>query len=154
MKKPWLTIKQLDRQLSAWQQAKAGFRPRAGWIRILRKALGMTTAQLAKRLGVDRSRVIKVEQAEQEGAITLHTLQEVAAALQCEFVYALVPKTSLEETLTQRARQIAQRRIAAVAHSMLLEDQVLAAQSQQEQLEELVKELLAGSLKHLWETHD
>jgi ribosome-binding protein aMBF1 (putative translation factor) len=69
MKKQLLVLKQLDRQLDAWRQLRESA-PKEGWVRTVRKALGMTTKQLAKRLKVNRSRVVKIEQAETDGALT------------------------------------------------------------------------------------
>ncbi len=146
-----LTLKQLDRQLMSRQQTKGWIRPKLGWIRTLRKALGMTTAQLAKKLNVNRSRVIRIEQDELENALTLRTLKEVAEALECEFVYAFVPKTSLQTTIQQQAEYVAHERIARTSHSMQLEDQGVTTDFQKQQIEELTKTLLSGTPKHLWE---
>lgn len=151
MKKQLLAIQQLDRQLTAWNQERDWFKPREGWVRTIRKTLGMTAKQLAKRLNVNRSRVVKVEHAELEGALTIRTLQEVAEALNCKLVYALIPQTSLRELIEQQARKIAEKRINRVAHSMLLEKQSVGSAAEQEQLAELINELLSGSFKNLWD---
>lgn len=151
MKPDKLMLKQLDRQLGAWSQARAFFQPRRGWVSCIRKALGMTMPQLAKRLGVVRSRVIKIQQAELSGSLTIHTLREVANALNCDLVYALVPRESLPTLLRKQAKKIAQQRLSRVSHSMALENQAVAPPHQQEQLEEMVSALLSGSPKYLWE---
>lgn len=52
----------------------------------------MSSLQLANRLGLTRSRIVKLENAETHDAITLRTLREAAEALGCELVYAFVPK--------------------------------------------------------------
>jgi predicted DNA-binding mobile mystery protein A len=110
----------------------------------------MTTAQLANRLGVARSRVIKIEQAEQEDALTLRTLRETAAALNCDLVYAFVPKFPLQILLKQQAEKNIKHQLPSIAHSMLLEDQSVGGTEQRDQIEILVNELLSGSLKRLW----
>lgn len=46
-----------------------------------------------------------------------------AEALDCTLVYALVPNTSLEAAVTERARKIAMRELKRVAHTMRLEAQ-------------------------------
>ena len=46
-------------------------------------ALGMTTAQYGKRLGVSQPRIVELEKSEQEGGVTLNTLQRAAEALGC-----------------------------------------------------------------------
>jgi predicted DNA-binding mobile mystery protein A len=53
----------------------------------------------------------------------LNTLKRAAEAMDCTLVYALVPRTSLENTVRNRARQIAATALARVSHTMKLEDQ-------------------------------
>ena len=149
MKKRLLALKQLDRQLEGLRHLIAILK--GVQIQLIRKALGMTTKQLAKRLNVHRSRVVKIEHAEHEGALTVRTLQEVAEALNCKLIYALVPNEPLTEMVDKQAKRIAEKRLGRVAHSMLLEDQSVKAKAQQEQLKELMNELLSGSFKHLWD---
>lgn len=149
MKKRFLILKQLDRQFDMWRRLQD--EPREGWIRLIRKAIGMTTKQLAKRLNVNRSRVVKIEQSEPEHSLTLKTLHETAEALNCKLVYALVPKEPLQDMLEKQAKKIASKRLHRVSHSMLLEDQSVEPIVEQEQLQQLIKILLSGSFKHLWD---
>lgn len=97
--------------------------PPKGWIRALRNVLGMSSAQLGKRLGKRSQSVDDWEEAEANGSISLKTLRQAAEALECRLVYALVPKTSLNETVRTRARKIAMRDLKRVAHTMKLEAQ-------------------------------
>jgi predicted DNA-binding mobile mystery protein A len=76
-------------------------RPPAGWLRAIRKALGMTSGVLAGRLGVTASGARKLERAEAADAITLGTLRRVAEALDCDLQYALVPRRPLREMRRQ-----------------------------------------------------
>ncbi|MDX1900713.1 MAG: mobile mystery protein A [Gammaproteobacteria bacterium] len=150
MNKRLLIVKQLDRQLEGWRGFYDSI-PAEGWIRTIRKSIGMTTKQLAKRLKVNRSRVVKIEQAEPEGALTLRTLEEVAQSLNCRLVYALVPQIPLRELVEEQAKKVAIQRLGRVSHSMLLEDQSVESDAQQEQLTALVNQLLSASLKNIWE---
>src|SRR5580700_8154301 len=79
--------------------------PIKGWIKAVREALGLTTAQLAKRLGVKQPSVVAIEQSEAKGTIQLATLKRAAAALDCTLVYALVPRKPLEEMVRAQARR-------------------------------------------------
>jgi predicted DNA-binding mobile mystery protein A len=115
--------------------------PVRGWIKAIREALGMTTAQLAKRLGVKQPSVVAIEQSEAKGTIELATLRRVAEALDCTLVYALVPNQPLETTVRDRARAFARRRRAPVEHSMLLEDQKVTARDAEARLDEIVREM-------------
>jgi transcriptional regulator with XRE-family HTH domain len=68
------------------------FQPNKGWIQIIRQTLRMSTSSLAKRLKVSNSVLIAKEMQEADKSISLQTLEEVAEALECRLVYALVPK--------------------------------------------------------------
>ncbi len=109
---------QAGRQLDA--------RPRLGWVRAVRDALGMTTRQLASRMGVSQPSVVKLEQSEANGTVQLATLRRAADALNCDLVYALVPREgSLEQTVLTQARHRATSLVDAVDRSMELEDQAV-----------------------------
>lgn len=97
--------------------------PAYGWIKAIRKALGMTAAQLGDRLGVSQPSIAGLERSEERGSIALATLQRVAEALDCTLVYAFIPKQPLEATVRKRARAFLGCRRQHVEHSMLLEDQ-------------------------------
>ena len=114
--------------------------PLRGWIKAMREALGMTTAQLAKRLGMKQPSVVAIEQSEAKGTIELATLRRVAEALDCTLVYALVPNKPLETTIRDRARAFGRRRRGPVEHSMMLEDQRVRGKDAEAQLDEIVRE--------------
>src|SRR5690348_11693021 len=112
---------QLDRRFSELRALNKGAaRPARGWVRAIREALGMTTAQLARRIGVKQPRVIELEKAEIAGAVTLQTMERAAEALGCRLVYVLIPHRPLEETLRARAAAAAEEQLAAIEQSMRL----------------------------------
>jgi len=114
--------------------------PVRGWIKAIREGLGMSSEQLAKRLGVKQPSVVAMEQSEAKGTIELATLRRVAEALDCTLVYALVPNKPLETIVRDRARILLRRRRAPVEHSMLLEDQAVSAHDSKVRLDEFVRE--------------
>jgi predicted DNA-binding mobile mystery protein A len=121
--------------------AVARYRPPVrGWIKAVREALGMTTAQLGTRLGVKQPSVVALEQSEAKGTIQLATLRRVADALDCTLVYALVPNQPLEAVVRGRARAFVRRRRGPVEHSMLLEDQNVDGKNAEARLDEIVRE--------------
>ena len=65
--------------------------PKEGWIKTVRKALGMSTAHTAKKMNVSQRAIYKLEDAEQKGGITLEKMNQVAESMGCQFVYAIVP---------------------------------------------------------------
>ena len=143
--------KQLDKRLQALRSLEGFARPPRGWVKAIREALGMTSAQLGKRLGVSQPRALAIEKAEVSGAITLDSLEQAAHALDCKLVYALVPRRSLEATIEQRARDLADRKIKSTTHSMALEAQSVGAAEQREQLMVLRKKLIEKSGSEFWD---
>jgi predicted DNA-binding mobile mystery protein A len=130
----------LDERLQQFGTPERYKIPVRGWIKAIREALGMSTAQLAQRLGVKQPTVTAFEQSELRGTIELATLRRVAAALDCTLVYALVPNKPLESIVRERARAYARRRLEPIEHSMLLEDQRVAPQKTEAALDEIVRE--------------
>jgi predicted DNA-binding mobile mystery protein A len=119
-----LRLRQLDRSLAAFRAARATSRPRKGWIRALRQALGISSGELARRLGTSRQLPLQMEKAEAEDRITLKSLRAAANALDCDLVYALVPRAdTMQELIEGRARADAQKHVIGVEHSMALENQ-------------------------------
>jgi predicted DNA-binding mobile mystery protein A len=145
-----LARKHLDRRLARLQPVEELARPPRGWLRAIREALGMTSAQLAARLKVSQPRILAMEKAEQRGAITLDTLERAAQALDCTLVYALVPNGSLDGLVRERASKIAAERLARLDHSMRLEDQGVPAETLDAERERLAEELLRHP-RRLWD---
>jgi predicted DNA-binding mobile mystery protein A len=115
--------------------------PRGGWIRALREALGMSASELGERLSVTQTSVLRMEESEKAGRIRLDTLARAADALDCEFVYALVPRQSLQQTVDDQARRLAVEIISRVDHSMRLEDQRVSSDVGRDQLDALTEQL-------------
>jgi predicted DNA-binding mobile mystery protein A len=144
-------IHHLDARFAALHPLAEGIRPPKGWVRAVRDALGMTTAQLARRIGVSQPRIVELEQAEAGGTINMRSLQRAAEALGCRVVYALIPQRPLEVTIRERAERLAARHYGAVEHSMGLEDQgVDDAQASQQLHRERVEDLLRHPAR-LWD---
>jgi len=131
---------QLDERFRELGPAKRYTPPVRGWIKALREALGMSTAQLAKRMRIKQPSIIALQQSEAKGTIELRTLRRVAEALDCHLLYALVPKKPLETIVRDRAREFARKRLEPVEHSMLLEDQKVPAKNVEARLDEIVRE--------------
>src|SRR5579872_1073318 len=130
----------LDDKFKAMGPSALPPQPVRGWIRAIREALGMTAEQLAKRLRVKQPSIVAFEQSEVKGTIELATLRRVAEALDCKLVYALVPNGPLEQTLRERARLFARRRLEPIEHSMALEDQKVARKDTEALIDEILRE--------------
>lgn len=144
-----LVLRQLDETLGQWR-ALPHTRPTGGWLRAVRQALGMTTRQLAKLVGVTQAAVVDVERTEAKGDVTLATLQRYAAALDCELSYVLIPRRPLQETIEERADRIARDEVSRVRHSMALEDQLTSKNHLEREVAELRNKLLGGKRSRLW----
>ena len=119
-----LRVKQLDRALAPFKIAAVSKRPRMGWLRAIRQALGVSASELGRRMGTSRQLPPQLEEAEAQDRITLKSLRAAAAALDCDLVYARIPRgESLANLAESRARAEATRRVLSVEHSMALEDQ-------------------------------
>ena len=139
-----LASAQLDRKLPVLREAAARLRsakPVGGWIRAIRRALGMSTGALGRRLDLAQQSIVQLEQNEKSETITLASLRRVAVALDAELVYAIVPRKDLRAAISTRAREVATARVAPVAQSMKLEAQTLTDGELRERIEELTREL-------------
>lgn len=129
-------------------------RPAHGWIRAIRTALGMSTGQMASRMNVTQPRVSELEAAEAHGNITVKSLERAAEALGCRVIYLLVPEQPLNETLTGRARAMAERQFAAIQQTMRLEDQAVAGRKfRQDSIRQAMDQLLLHPSK-LWKEEE
>lgn len=118
-----LQRKQLDAKLRVRKGVWPPEPPKKGWIRILRTALGMTAAQLGQQLGISPQAVSELERSEVADTITLASLRKAAEALDCDLVVAMVPKTSLENTIHRQAELKAVQERNRIVHTMRLEAQ-------------------------------
>jgi predicted DNA-binding mobile mystery protein A len=122
--------------------------PVRGWIKAIREALGMSSAQLAKRMGVKQPTLTAIEQSELKGTVQLATLRRVAEAMNCTLVYALIPNEPLETIVQKQARKVARRQLQSVEHSMLLERQAVPPKGFEKRLDALASEI---SPRALWD---
>jgi predicted DNA-binding mobile mystery protein A len=121
-------------------RAQMCVRPALGWIRAIREALGMSTFELAGRIGLSSSRVSQLERAEVDGSIRLSTLERVGASLHCEVWYALVPEAPLEAIVFNQALEKAALAVARSApHMPRLVDEALHSE-EPSPLSEMVSE--------------
>jgi len=142
--------KALDRNLNRLKPLLAQM-PSDGWIRTIRESLRMTQSQLASQLGVSQPAIKAIEASETKGRVQLDSMKRVADALNCDFVYALVPRRPLDEIVRSRAVEIAKEQMASVNQSMLIENQLPT--TGEEALNDLVNFILNQDVP-LWENFD
>lgn len=146
-----LQLQQLNDRLRTYPFAANAALPSGGWIRAIRQALGVTNLQLARRAGRDPNTVSDLQVREASQTIRLKSLRELANALDCDLVYAVIPRKPLDEILEERARMVAGKTLRRTGHPMELERQGLGAREHERAMEREVERLLAGSRRKLWE---
>ena len=147
-----MAANQLDRRFEEIRPLlKQLERPSRGWIKALREGLGMTTAQLANRMGVSQPRIAELEKAEAARNVTLSSLERAAEALDCRLVYVLVPNRPLSERLEERADAVAEAQLAAVDQTMKLEKQSVSNAKQRETMKQRIVMALLDKPSRLWQ---
>ena len=145
-----LRIEQLQAAMNAYGVLLAKRAPSRGWLKEIREALGRTERQQAARLGITGSTLHKSEQSEADERISLGQLRKLADGLDCELVYALVPRKPLPDVVQDRAMQLAKEEVHGVAHTMGLEDQRPTDARIQKQVARRADDLLRGKWSDLW----
>ena len=144
-----MATRQLDRKLLPFKRFRVE-RPRAGWIRAVRRALGMSQGELASRLHVTQPTVDGFERAESREAITLASLRRVADAMDCDLQYVLVPRRGLEGSIRARAIELAEELVRRTSHSMRMELQGVGAAESRRQVHELARTLAEKPPRGFW----
>lgn len=75
-------------------------------LKAARIELGLTTDQLASRLNVSQSTVVRNESSEAARTISLQTLNRIAAALCLRLEYKFIPDPQLASTNLERIRRM------------------------------------------------
>jgi len=121
-----------------------------GWLKTVRKALGMSGSQLANRLGVTKGRVSQAESAELTGSVTLKSMQRMAQAMNGRFVYAVIPEKEIESVIKDRAILKAKEQIKAASTQMALEAQALSDEQLTFEVDRLASEIIQKMPSDLW----
>lgn len=126
--------------------------PSEGWIATMRKALGMSGAQLARRLNLSRKRISQAEKAEVDGGVTLRSMREFAEAMDARFVYAILPKDGdIQDIIEAQALKKAEAVVSNASTQMALEKQALAAAQNRAEIKRLAEELMRSPPSDFWE---
>jgi predicted DNA-binding mobile mystery protein A len=125
--------------------------PSEGWLRTMRKAVGMSGAQLARRMGVTRARIAAAEQAELSGGVTLKSMQIAAEAMGCRFVYAVVPPQTVEDMIASQARKKALAIVGTASKHMALEGQALPDDKIAQRLARLTQDIARDMPPGFWD---
>ena len=145
-----LSRQQVDEKLTPWRALVNRTVPPCGWIRTIRSSLGMQGIDFAKRLGIAPASASALEQSEAAGTISLKSLRRAADALDCDLVYALVPRKKLASALEQRACAKADEMLGNVNQTMRLEAQGVDPNKARMQSRETIIKSLLEKPSSLW----
>ena len=138
-----------DAAMSTLQTLK---RPKEGWIACVRKSLGMSAAQLGRIVNRTRANISNIEKSEINERTTLQTMQTLAEAMGCKFVYAIVPaEGSIEDVLQNQARKKALALVGEASTHMALEKQALSDEKLEAEVQRITRELLDNQPSDFWE---
>jgi predicted DNA-binding mobile mystery protein A len=146
-----LRIRQLDEALAPFAPLRHSSPPATGWAKAIREALGISVRQMSRRTGLSRTSITSAEKGEARGTVQFDTLRGLADALECDLVYALVPRTSLAQTLEAQARRKAAALVGRVADSMKLEAQGVEDDATERQVRDLVATILRDRRRDFWD---
>lgn len=147
-----LIIEQLDRKFEKLFILKDLEISPKGWINAIRTGLNMSLVQLAKRLKITSVSVKEIEQREVDKGITLKKLSEAAEALDCYFIYAIVPKEgSLKKIIDDRAFEVAKEIVMRTSHTMKLEGQENSADRINTAIKDRAEKIKNELPKYLWD---
>ena len=132
--------------------------PSDGWLKTIRNVLGLTAAQLAKKIGAKKAdSILHFERREVMKSATLASIDRAARAMNCRLVWAIVPEpgyNSLSEIVETRAKKFAAKLLKTVDQTMKLEAQGVPFENFKQQVEELAMELIRNGDPRIWELLD
>ena len=144
----------IEKKISPWKKLRTEKRPPNGWLKAVRGALGINTRQLAKRCGIHHSSILRIEKNEIQDKVSIKSLKKIASAMNCQLVYAIVPKikyNNFEEIIDEQAKLLAHKLIKKVSHTMQLEAQGTSSKEIQYQTKRLANELKDKMSSRIWE---
>lgn len=145
-----LSLQQLDECLNKLKDPLFSFPRVSSWIKLLRTTLKLSTHDLAKKLSIRQSAMLAMEKREEEGHVTLASMKKLAEAMGCDFVYAFIPRTTLERFVGEQEETLALKLSNLTHHTMTLEDQNVKNTELLKHYEVMRKTISEKSLKYLW----
>lgn len=128
--------------------------PPAGWVKAIRGSLGLSIRQLADLVGVSHGSINQLEKREPQKKVTLESLENMARAMDCKVVYAIIPQESgktLDGIIKTRALNAAAKILKEVAHTMRLEAQGTSEKQIKTEINRIANELMESHDSRIWD---
>jgi transcriptional regulator with XRE-family HTH domain len=93
----------LDVEMRSYRAAGRAKNPTNELLRAVRQALRVPVAEIAEKMGVNRSAIFDLEAGERKNTIRLKSMSRMAGAMGCKVVYGIVPKNG--KTLGELAEE-------------------------------------------------
>ncbi len=152
MKKQKLILEQIDRKILLLKSIEDLAIPSTGWIKAIRKSLGLSLRQLGSRMGITAQSVKEIEEREMYGTISLKVLKQFGNSLNMKLVYGFIPaRASLESMINERAMELAREIVQRTSISMKLEDQENEPARINEAITETANDLKSQMPRYLWD---
>lgn len=136
-----LHMAQVSRKVEGLREVLKDTRVRPGWIRYMREALGMKVKDLARLTGLSSQTITETEKREAQGKVTIQNLRKMAQAMDCELVYAFLPKEEIGSLIESKAYAKAGTAVMSADTHMDLEDQKVKTEAE-ERIERLAQKLI------------
>lgn len=99
---------EIEQKILPWRSPAQQETPKDGWLKSIRISLGMTSRQLAAKMGLDHAGLVRLEEREVKGTASLDSISKAAKAMNCRLVYAIIPEEkyqTLEAIIEEQNRQ-------------------------------------------------
>jgi len=120
-------------------------------VQLIREALGMTQAQLAKRCGIRQNMIARIE-SDLAIDLRLSTVQKLAKGLDCRLISRLVPEEEIGKVLDQKSLEAARKLVGLSKSSAGLEKQMPEDRYIEEQVREMQFKIREKRPSSLWRT--
>ena len=118
-----ILLDRLDERRAVIQKVKPQLHIRGGWLSYIRKSLNMKQKTLAQRMGLSTSSICEIEARELKGQVTLKKMKAIAESMECEFIYAIIPKRKPMDLIKRKALKKAKLLLETTDLHMKLENQ-------------------------------
>lgn len=136
--------------------------PVDGWLKVARKALGMSPKTLARRLGLSTREIAQLERREKCGVITIDELTQAAKGLGYRLEYTLVASTtdfngwpvSAEDLVRRQAQRVARRLMHSIDAERAARGETSSASDRERQIQNIAAALIHEMPNDFWDDAD